>query len=158
MQQSSSLFKVCISTFQVSMLVAFYICAASSSNAEDIEKALKLKMKYLSQSQAVISKNLANANTPGYKAMELNKPKYNFGKSKGVSLETTSPMHIGGLNGVGQFRAVKQKDTYETAPNGNNVSIEEQMVKMSENSMEHQATLGIMKKLGSFDDIALGNK
>lgn len=145
-----------IKTCAAASFGAFIICAADFSYADNLTDALRLKMKYLSQNQAVISKNLANANTPGYKAMELQEPRY--GNKQSVGLMTTSPAHIGGGNGQGKFRAIRQKDTYETAPNGNNVSIEEQMVKMSANSTEHQATTNIMHKIGGFVGLATGER
>jgi flagellar basal-body rod protein FlgB len=145
-----------IKAYTVAIFAALaLISGASFSRADDLTDALKLKMKYLSQSQAVISKNLANANTPKYKAMEVERPHHN---SKMVSLTTTSPTHIGGIGREGSFKVVKQKDAYETAPNGNNVSIEEQMVKMSANSAEHQAATNIMHKVGSLVALATGER
>ena len=115
-------------------------------------------MKYLGKSQAVISKNLANSNTPGYKAMEVLEPGYKTNNKRGIGLATTSPNHIGGIGGNGSFKTIKQKDTYETAPNGNNVSIEEQMVKMSANSAEYQAATNIMHKVHSLMGLATGQR
>jgi flagellar basal-body rod protein FlgB len=73
---------------------------------------------------------------------------------KNVRLMTTSPMHISGNNYASAFKTVKQKDAYETAPNGNNVSIEEQMVKMSQNNTDHQEVTGLLKKLNSISAFA----
>lgn len=138
---------------------AFLIFSAFPSFADELSSALRTKMRYLGQNQAVISKNLANSNTPKYKAMELKEPDYKDSSNlHGVSLVTTSPMHIGGANKAPGFKKVQQKDTYETAPNGNNVSIEEQMVKMSKNSLEHQSTANILRKVSSLKNLAIGDK
>lgn len=140
--------------FIITLLIAQLI--AMSSYADDLSSAIKMKMSYLSQNQALISKNLANANTPGYKAMELQAPTGNSGGSS--SLRTTSPMHIGGTKKSGRFVAIRQKDTYETAPNGNNVSIEEQMVKMSDNSMQYQSAANLLRKIHGLVGLATGEK
>ena len=134
------------------------IFSAQASFSDSLTDALKQKMQYLGQSQAVISKNLANANTPGYKAMELKDPASKGGLAQGIGLATTSPMHIGGSGKSGNFKLVKQKDAYETAPNGNNVSIEEQMVKMSANSMEHQQVVNLMRKMSGLMNVARGDR
>lgn len=136
---------------------AIFLCANSLARADDLTEALKLKMKYLSQSQAVISKNLANSNTPNYKSMEVQEPRYSS-NGKSLAMVTTSPTHIGSASHNGKFKITKQKDTYETAPNGNNVSIEEQMVKMSSNSSEHQAATNLMHKVNGLYGLALGEK
>jgi len=138
--------------------IVLFMLSAEPSAANDLSAALTQKMKYLSQSQAVISKNLANANTPGYKTMEIKEPKYNGSSNNGVSLAITSPMHIAGASGSGRFKAVKQKNTYETAPNGNNVSIEEQMVRMSSNSLEHQSTTNLLHKIHKLVNLATGER
>ena len=139
-----------IATFIAAMLPCFAL------GADDLSAAIKRKMDYLSQSQSVISKNLANANTPGYKAMELQSPNRKSGG--GSSLRTTSPMHIGGMKNSGSFKLTRQKNAYETAPNGNNVSIEEQMVKMSENSMQYQASANLLRKMHRLVTVATGER
>jgi hypothetical protein len=103
MKQSDFFIKSCLAFFQITVLATFYIYSAYLANADEhtVGAALKLKMKYLAQNQAVISKNLANANTPGYKAIELKEPQYNVGKAQGIGLATTSPMHINGRGGIG---------------------------------------------------------
>ncbi len=127
------------------------------ANADELTSALNMKMKYLSQNQSVISKNLANAHTPAYKALELKEPEYSKDNSHHIALKTTSPMHISTAGSLGvNFKTTKQKDTYETAPNGNNVSIEEQMLKMSKNNTQHQEVTALAKKFNNLIAVAAG--
>gem|GEM_PF-2020027 len=136
---------------------AFITCSASFAQSDELTSALNQKMKYLSQNQSVISKNLANAHTPKYKALELKEPKHGGGNSHSINLATTSPMHISSVDGSGKnFRTTKQKDAYETAPNGNNVSIEEQMFKMSKNTTEHQEVTALAKKINNLMALSVG--
>lgn len=144
------------SIVHILVLAAFIVmCTVRLSLADGLPSALKNRMGFLSQNQAVISKNIANANTPKYKAMELKEPPV---RPAGIALATTSPMHISGGSGRGNFKQVQQKDTYETAPDGNNVSIEEQMVKMSKNSQEYQATTNMLRKVHSLINLSTGEK
>ncbi len=131
---------------------------SSQSVASDLSDTLNLRLRYLSQNQSVISQNLANANTPGYKSMELISPDYSSATGNNGKLIVTSPMHIGGIGKQTGFKLTKQKNAYETAPNGNNVSVEEQMLKMSQNSTKYQATASLIKKIEGFTKIALGER
>jgi flagellar basal-body rod protein FlgB len=70
-------------------------------------KALGAKMDYLNQRQSIISQNVANADTPGFRPMDLKE--VDFGtvlkgvtKSQGVGIQmvSTNAMHVGGGNEV----------------------------------------------------------
>lgn len=143
----------------VMLCAGFFIALPQFANADQLRDSLRLKMKYLGQNQAVISKNIANANTPGYKALELQQPQYKNGAgAQSISLATTSPKHISQIGGSNGFKTKKQQDSYETAPNGNNVSIEEQMVKMSANNLEYQEVTNLLKKLSGMMNVARGER
>src|SRR5687768_8666236 len=97
-------------------------------------KAMAAKMVYLEQRQGILSHNIANADTPGYRAHDLTK--VDFGtvlkdviKSGEIRLETTNSRHMPSLGEVEQARDMKQKITYEVSPTNNAVILEEQMVK-----------------------------
>lgn len=141
------------------VFIAILLCAQFMCNvsyAGDLSASIRQRMAYLAKNQAVISKNLANADTPGYKAMELREP---AGTSRGgLVLKTTSPHHMSMSGKSGKYTAVRQKDAYETAPNGNNVSIEEQMVKMSENSRQYQVSVNVLRRINGLLAIATGER
>lgn len=124
----------------------------------DVRSVLEQKMKYLSKRQAVVSKNIANANTPGYKAKEV-KPmsigkRFNSSR-KGIVLKTTSVKHINPRKNF-RFKVIESKDTYETAPDENNVVLEEQISKMNNIDLEYQNTVAILHKFDNFLKAALG--
>jgi flagellar basal-body rod protein FlgB len=96
----------------------------------------------------VLSQNIANLNTPGYKADEVDIPtKYDelIGdkkKIKRVRMVTTSKTHIiGSSNASSKFTSHKLRDPYEIKPNGNNVSLAQQMTKLSQNQQDYNAAL-----------------
>lgn len=137
----------------------FFVVGITTAQADGVRENAKLKMRYLSNRQSVISQNIANVNTPGYKARELEpmgqSKKSNSGQ---ITLQTTSPMHISVAGNNSSFKTIKDKDTYEIKPDGNTVSVEEQMVKMSANSLEYNETVGILKKLNNITLLAVGDK
>src|SRR5262245_26601723 len=96
-------------------------------------KALGAKMDFLNMRQRLISQNIANSDTPGYKPQDL-KP-VDFGTvlkdvadSKGVMMETTNSMHMPNPDAIENTQAAKQKHMYEVAPAGNAVIMEEQLI------------------------------
>jgi len=97
----------------------------------------------------VLTQNIANVNTPGYKADEVTSPTQyddftdSSGNSRKVSLKVTSGKHINNKSssGSGKLSSHKLKDPYEVKPNGNNVSIAQQMLKLSQNQQDYNAAL-----------------
>jgi flagellar basal-body rod protein FlgB len=125
---------------------------------DNLLSSLAKKLKYLNQRQSVISQNIANSDTPGYKARDLEKFNARGGASSamGVQLQATAPGHIGGVTSISQFRTIKQDDSYDTSLDGNNVSLEQQMVKMTETDMEYNKTVGIMRQYNGLIRSAIG--
>jgi len=120
--------------------------------------ALENKMDYIGARQSVIARNIANANTPGYRPVDLKK--VNFAKmvdqQSGISMSTTNSGHISAsTSNTGTFASQNQKTFYETTPTGNSVVIEEQMLKMSKNSMDYSATTSLYKKMTQLINTAI---
>lgn len=120
------------------------------------------KLSYASARQNVIAMNVANADTPGYRSMDV-KPLDFQSILRGV--ETARP--IGGLNRtVGSHIMAQGLDglsggseavsSYEVAPAGNAVDIEEQMLKASKNNSEATLVTGLYAKQLGLMRIAIG--
>lgn len=105
--------------------------------------------------QAVVARNVANADTPGYQAQHL-AAFADVYRADGAAqltpatLRTTRPGHMGGhMSGdlAGQTAAATAARVTETpgdpSPNGNTVSIEEQMMQSIAVSREHSRALAI---------------
>lgn len=114
-------------------------------------KALNAKMQYLDMRQKVLAQNVANADTPGYVPKDLSK--VDFGrvlqkvtKENRVLVDTTNPLHMppGGQIEDPKNRAAKL--VYEVAPVGNEVSLEEQMIKTSQNTMDYNLMTTLYQK------------
>lgn len=118
---------------------------------------LKTKMQWHQARQNVLAQNVANANSPRYRPMDL-KP-LQFGQSlkentfEGVNTTRTNRAHfsVSSLEGRGDVPSNTGRD-FEVTPAGNAVVLEEQMIKVSGNQFQFQMaselyarSLGLMK-------------
>lgn len=122
-------------------------------------KLMSRKMDWLTQRQEVISQNVANADTPEYKGRDL-KP-FNFrdalADSRRLTPTATSPTHLQGtVPAGGSNKEQRVRNPYETAPDGNNVVVEEQMIKLSQTSMDYQTITNLYRKQVGLLKTAIG--
>jgi flagellar basal-body rod protein FlgB len=122
-------------------------------------KLMQQKMAWDSENHDIISANIANADTPGYKSKELKK--IDFGRmamqeSKRLKMATTSGVSLQGDNATQEYRVEKKRKTYETSPVKNNVAIEEQMAQLAYNSNDYQMVTNLYKKTTGMFKTALG--
>jgi flagellar basal-body rod protein FlgB len=122
----------------------------------------KKRMDWLNQRQEVLSQNIANADTPGYRAQDLKKFKFKElirRESMQLNMDVKNSDHLGGRRKrIKDFAIEKDRKPYETMPGGNAVVIEEQMHKIGETSTKHKITVELYKKhLGMFR-MALGRR
>jgi flagellar basal-body rod protein FlgB len=138
---------------KTAVLLVFFPMIALADG--DVTSQMQNKLKYLSTRQSVIADNIANANTPHFRSSDL-KPMNN--PSGRLQLVTTSPAHIssGGISKSGRFQKMRDKDTYDTMPNGNNVDLEQQMVKMSDTDLQYKETTSMMKQMNGLIRLAVG--
>ncbi|CAN0510058.1 unnamed protein product [Laminaria digitata] len=117
------------------------------------------RMDWLSQRQQVLSQNIANSDTPGYGPKDLKQLKFQDllrPTLKRSTLQKTSALHIEAMHKNPKYRNDSKKDTYETAPAGNAVILEEQLTKVSETQANHRLASNIYTKQLSMIKLALG--
>ncbi len=126
-------------------------------------QAIGAKMDFLSQRQVVIAQNVANSDTPNYRSKDLVEVDFSAmlkkkasGNVNQVSLVATNPLHLGKGGDSANINAKKQKDTYEVAPDGNAVIMEEQLMKAGKNSMDYNLMVNIYQKQVGLFRTALG--
>lgn len=97
---------------------------------------------YAGRKQAVVASNIAHADTPGYKAQRV--PDFHETlRMQSAALRATRPRHLG--QGWGSA-AIRSHDLRaEAAPNGNTVSLEQEMVLSVEAQRAHSRALAIYK-------------
>ena len=100
---------------------------------------LKQRMSWHQERQSVLAQNVANADTPNYRARDLKEPTFGAmanSAAAGVQLATTSPMHLGPSGG--RTQEPERAKTYEITPEGNAVVLEEEVMRVSQNVMDYQ--------------------
>ena len=106
------------------------------------------RLGYVSERQKVLAQNVANADTPGFKAKDL-KPVDFFDEvrksSRRLQMASTSGAHLGGSAPTSAYRADATR-SYETKPDKNSVVMEEQMFKINDNQGAYQLTTTLYKK------------
>lgn len=111
---------------------------------------LKERMAWLGRRQDVLSQNIASADVPGYKPHDLNPVDFertlkSATRSSAGSLTVTDPRHIGFTTQAQDFEEREAADV-ESSPNGNSVSLEAQMIKVSETQAQYQAAANLYAK------------
>ena len=113
---------------------------------------LRGRLGYLNQREQLISQNVANADTPGYTPKDL-KPFTFEGQLQaqanggGTAMITSEPGHVTapGMTTVTSWTPQKAPDS-ETTLDGNQVDLEDQMVKMNEARMDYDAAITFYQK------------
>lgn len=94
--------------------------------------------------QAQIAKNIANADTPGYRARDVSDFSENYRKNEtSTVMRVTRVGHIARSDLAGSIRTMDLGG--EAAPNGNNVSLEEQMSLSTDARSKHDLALTVYR-------------
>ena len=117
-------------------------------------QALKTRMQYQQSRQKVLAENVANADSPGFRPVDLKPPSVDPARTR-VALAQTSAGHMslaganGGFDGTGAPR-------FETTPNGNAVNLEDEMLKVAQNQSDYQLAASLYSKGLGLMKIAIG--
>lgn len=108
------------------------------------------KMRYLGERQAVLAQNIANVDTPDYKAKDIKAPDFTahvMRASKNLPMARTNTMHMASAQNMGGiYKMTERKPTYETNPNGNTVSMEEEIQKVAMTAAQYSQMTGLYRK------------
>jgi flagellar basal-body rod protein FlgB len=141
-------------------------CNRMTTQNIPIFKALGAKMDFLDQRMRVLSRNIANADTPNYQPRDL-KP-VDFGavlkgtqgsdtmRPGSVLPVATHAGHMHAPGGIDNPKEAEQKRTYESAPSGNAVILEEQLIATNHTIMEYNMATNLYQKNVSMMRTALG--
>ncbi len=100
--------------------------------------------EWLSVRQAVITGNVANANTPGFRAKEVEAFEDVF-DSTHLTLARTAPGHVD-INGTELgTTATAEEDSWDVSYSGNSVSLDQELVKADEVNRAYSLDTGIVK-------------
>lgn len=119
-------------------------------------QAIGRRLEWLTERQAVLARNIANADTPGFRPSDLAPFAAHLRGAPGtpLALATTAPGHVPGR--AAGVRRTAEPDAYEASPNGNQVDLEQQMLKLGETQMDHQLAADLYRKHLGLIRTALG--
>lgn len=124
---------------------------------------LRTRLEWAQQRQRVLAENVANSDTPRYRARDLTAPKFEeptqvtSAMVSNVALTRTAENHIGGASLSGTtFRT--EKPNYEVRPTGNAVNLEDEMMKVAATQMEYQAATALYTRSLNLIKTALGKR
>ncbi len=116
---------------------------------------LKGRMGYVNARQKLISENVANADTPGYAPRDLKPMSFaamlghgpagvQLARTQGGHLPASTRSH--GPDGGGDDYAEVTAPDSEARVDGNQVVLEDQMMKMTESRIDYEAAVGLYQQ------------
>lgn len=125
--------------------------------------ALSKKINWLTARQKVVTENVANADTPGFKASDLRPLDFRkelaevtHSSTPKLAPTTTDPRHLVGTESAARLEPVVEKTTTDRDINGNTVSLEDEMMKVSDNASDYQLMTNLYKKQVGLIKTAIG--
>ncbi len=100
--------------------------------------------RWLSTSQSVIATNVANANSPGFRASEV-VPFADVLDQTQLQMVSTHPNHLGFVAADQEATAVREQTPWETNDSGNTVSLEQEMIKAGEVNRGYALNTNLVK-------------
>ncbi|WP_212522785.1 flagellar basal body rod protein FlgB [Actibacterium sp. MT2.3-13A] len=110
-------------------------------------KIASQRMQWLSTRQQVISENIANADTPGFRAREVSGFSEMLDDSARPSgVVTTNARHLGGAAQAGNVRVRVDDGAWDQSMDGNTVVLEQQSIKAAEVSENYRMAAQLYRK------------
>lgn len=104
----------------------------------------------------VIAENVANADTPGFRARDLPDFAQVWQQESGTQMRATRPGHLGAAPAVPVNTAAVARADGQASPNGNTVSLQLEMLRAAEVRQDHEMALAITRNASSLTRAALG--
>jgi len=124
---------------------------------------LRTRLDWAQARQRVLAENVANSDTPKFRAhdlapLKLDDPLAAPGVVSTVSLTRTAEAHIEGV-GLSQspYRSSNSR-AFEVRPTGNAVNLEEEMMKVAANQMDFQTATALYTRSVNLIKTALGKR
>lgn len=116
--------------------------------ASSVSAELFKNLSYRADRQNIISSNIANRDTPGYKTKDLSfADELSNVKNNQLPMKITNPNHIIPQNNIAsKENKVYDVDDLQVQNDGNNVSLDREMSEMAKNNMVFQALQAAIKK------------
>ena len=139
-----------------------------ANGTPSIMTGIEREMRHLAERQRVIAQNIANSETAGYKARDVAAPSFaDLLAQQGVAGGATSVARprvtlTAGMAALGAHApraggsVVLDHDVTETKPDGNDVTLEDQLLKMGQVQADFAAMTSLYRKQQALLKTALG--
>jgi flagellar basal-body rod protein FlgB len=104
------------------------------------------RTQWLSARETLIASNVANANTPGYRATDL-QPFSSVLDGTQITMATTSSGHITPSQEDMTAARVVENDTSDETLSGNSVHVEQEMIKLGDVNRAYSMTTNIKRAI-----------
>ncbi|HJP18903.1 MAG TPA: flagellar basal body rod protein FlgB [Nitrospinota bacterium] len=115
-------------------------------------KLLKKSLDLHLQKNSVISSNIANVDTPGYKAVDLKfdeQLQSAIGTGNQIKMKATQKKHFtADIKQIDKVKPTVSEENDPARPDGNNVKIEKEMSKLVETQLMYNSIVQAMTKRG----------
>lgn len=103
----------------------------------------------------LVARNIANADTPGYKALDVPDFAASY-QDAAMPMRATLPGHLTGADSGFAPSPQPLANGQSTAPNGNSVSLEQEMVKAASVRQDHEMALAVYRNTSDIIRASLG--
>lgn len=107
--------------------------------------------------QNAVAQNVANADTPGYRALDVPSFAETYQDERTTPMRATRAGHLGAASRVNVAMA-PDPDAAAMSPDGNSVSLEDEMVKSAEVQRSHNLALAVYRSSLDILRTSLGGK
>lgn len=107
----------------------------------------------------VVAQNVANADTPGYRARDVAGFAESYAKmGEHLEMRATRAGHLSSTTSGDMPPLEIRRKSLSGAPNGNSVSLEQEMVKAADARQDHEMALAIYRNTSSIVRASLGRQ
>lgn len=110
-----------------------------------VMKLASALMDHAADRQKLVSRNIANADTPGYVPCDLKGFAGRYDSAEDAGMRATRPSHLGN-DTPSTRRSEEMALTAHMSPDGNGVSIEAEMARAADVRREHELALAVYGK------------
>ena len=110
------------------------------------------RLGWIDRRQALLAQNVANADTPGYQAKDLTPFAQQLGQASSQMVRT----NIQHMAGPASEASALSPRPHERAPDGNAVSVEEQLTKIADTQSTQALTTNLTQKYMTMFRMTLG--
>jgi flagellar basal-body rod protein FlgB len=122
----------------------------------DITRMARALSAHAGARLGVIARNVAQADTPGFKAMRLPDFAESYQAARPEGMRATRPGHMAAAGG--RLEPVLQPSGGETSPDGNTVSLSREMVASVDARQQHDMAMAVYRSTSEIVRTALGRR